>query len=224
MAGELLRRRWRSAATATSSSPYLPRRRRRHRATATFTAALVTTAAAALEAAAIAAIAIATAAIAAAATSVAAAFTAASLAAVCCWRERRQRAAAASRRARFFVPSAGPWPLLVTQCHAEDRILGAEDLLDRLGRLFQYFDRGERLPSALQPALSLQPFHRSRVPCLTVLRLWQWCPLLSASQICGMSRRRLADASVLRIRLRSDLGLSSAEVTTPKPVSKKLFE
>ena len=123
-----------------------------------------------------------------------------------------------------FVPSAGPWPLLVTQCHAEDRILGAEDLLDRLGRLFQHFDRGERLPSALQPALSLQPFHRSRVPCLTVLRLWQWCPLLSASQICGMSRRRLADASVLRIRLRSDLGLSSAEVTTPKPVSKKLFE
>ena len=100
MAGELLRRRWRSAATATSASPYLRRRRRRHRATATFTAALATTAAAAIEAAAIAAIAIATAAITAAATCVAAAFTAASLAAVYCWRQRQRRAAAASRRAR----------------------------------------------------------------------------------------------------------------------------
>ena len=55
-----------------------------------------------------------------------------------------------------FLPSAGPWPLLVTRCHAEDRILGTEDLLDRPGHLIQHGDRGERLPFAPQPALALQ--------------------------------------------------------------------
>ena len=68
-----------------------------------------------------------------------------------------------------FVPSAGPWPLLVTQCHAEDRILGAEDLPDRHERHLQHQYRGERLPFAPQPHES--PVTRSSpvtgpgVPC-----------------------------------------------------------
>ena len=55
-----------------------------------------------------------------------------------------------------FLPSAGPWQLLVTQCHAEDRILGAEDLPDQHDHLLRHHDRGERLPFAPQPALALQ--------------------------------------------------------------------
>jgi len=55
-----------------------------------------------------------------------------------------------------FVQSAGPWPLLVTQYHAEDRILGAEDLPDRHERHLRHQYRGECLPCAPQPALALQ--------------------------------------------------------------------
>ena len=62
-------------------------------------------------------------------------------------------------------------------------------------------------------------------PCISrrgpALATWDLIICRDKCQICGMSRRRLADEPVLRIRLPSDLGLSSAEITT-KPVSKKL--